>query len=73
MINLRTINTIRERSGGVCEACHTRPSTQVHHRRPKGIGGTTRVYTAEGLEDLCLKCHALRHGMTVVLDDDGDY
>lgn len=69
-IPCQTIKAVQERSGGVCELCHSRPATQVHHAKTKGMGGSTRVYTAEMLEDLCLKCHAAGHGYTVLLEND---
>ena len=74
VISSQTIKAVRERSGGVCEVCHQRPvHGPPHHEPPKGMGGTRRAYTAAMLKDLCLRCHAARHGQVVILDDDGDY
>ena len=55
--------TIRERSGGRCEAmipseC-TGIASEIHHRRTRGMGGTRRADTnlpANGLH-LCRECH----------------
>lgn len=48
-------------AGGWCERCgHYAMYGQIHHRRPRGMGGSTAVDTntaANGLW-LCGKCHA---------------
>lgn len=48
------------RAGGYCERCGQRAvDPQVHHRRPRGMGGTRRADTNEppaGLF-LCAACH----------------
>lgn len=31
------------RSGGICEVCGQARATNVHHRRPRGMGGTSRA------------------------------
>lgn len=67
---------IAHRSGGMCERCGVNRAVQIHHRRPRGIGGSRRPETnqaANGLH-LCNGCHAvtesdrdegLRHGWLV--------
>ena len=55
--------TIRERSGGVCEACGKVPATQVHHRLYKSRGGRGNV--ANGLAVCGFGnaggCHGIAH------------
>ena len=72
-ISFPMIEAVLERSRGVCELCRSRPAAQVHHIKPKGIGGSRRHYGPADLEALCLRCHAARHGQVIVLEDDGDY
>lgn len=67
---------VEARSGGVCERCGTNPAVQIHHRRPRSMGGSRRKDTnlpANGLS-VCVPCHcaiesdrdeALRHGWLV--------
>ncbi|MFD3426057.1 hypothetical protein [Nocardia fluminea] len=52
---------VRRRSGTVCEVCGARRANQIHHRRPRGAGGTRRPETnsPSALLDLCNECHAL--------------
>ena len=68
---------ITRRSQGVCERCGVNPAVQIHHRRPRAMGGTRRPDTnlpANGLH-VCPACHcaiesdreeALRHGWLVL-------
>ena len=54
-----------ERDGGCCVRCgiyggvHTFPPHQLHHRRPRGMGGTSRDDTNSpaNLVLLCAQCH----------------
>jgi 5-methylcytosine-specific restriction protein A len=52
---------IIERAQGMCERCgEAKPGMQVHHRRPRGMGGSRREDTnraSNGLY-LCADCHA---------------
>lgn len=53
---------IRERSGGRCEirwACDGDTATQIHHRRPRGMGGSRRPSTnlASNGINACTLCH----------------
>lgn len=55
---------IVERSSGYCECCGRCPDwrgIQVHHLRPKGMGGTMRIYEDSELIALCGKCHSAMH------------
>ncbi len=54
-----TVRLTRERSGGMCERCGQAPGQHVHHRQPRGAGGT-RLETANlpsNLLHLCRPCH----------------
>lgn len=45
---------VRDRSAGFCEVCGTRAGENIHHRAPRGMGGTKRdIHTAEWLLNLC--------------------
>jgi 5-methylcytosine-specific restriction enzyme A len=51
------------RDEGRCRRCG-RPATDVHHRRPKGMGGTSDLYIRLGLANLvclCRQCHDYIH------------
>lgn len=55
---------VEARSGGVCEVAAigcTGEATQMHHRRPKGMGGDKRPATnAPGnLLHVCYACHRM--------------
>lgn len=59
---------ILDRSSGWCELCGTEPVAQVHHRRPRGLGGTsdpTVNRAANGLA-VCAPCHDVIEGRSVV-------
>ncbi|QXW04037.1 hypothetical protein [Rhodococcus globerulus] len=53
---------IHDRSGRRCEvrqACHGDAAVQIHHRRPRGAGGSSLAWVnqaANGL-DVCSPCH----------------
>lgn len=54
----RTVEALFDRSGGNCERCGGF-GEQIHHRRPRGMGGTRRE-DANGLPalvHLCRLCH----------------
>ncbi len=64
MITTKDREIIRERSGGVCELCRSRPATNMHHRRPRGMGGTKqKIHTPAWILDTCGSgihgCHGL--------------
>lgn len=53
---------VHTRAKGVCERCECRPAAQVHHRIPRGAGGSSRnpaVHRLSALVALCEECHAL--------------
>lgn len=39
-ITKATREIVEERSSGVCEVCGQERATQMHHRRPRGMGGS---------------------------------
>ncbi len=52
---------ILERSQGQCEICGLAAPEQIHHRRPRGSGGSKAADTnraANGLA-ICSSCHAI--------------
>lgn len=59
----RTVrDLLKERSGGVCEvrvACEGSPAAQMHHRRPRGMGGSRDGLTnlPSNLLHICFACH----------------
>lgn len=58
---------IHARSGGVCELCGALPADQVHHRRPRGLGGTSdpTVNRAANGIGICAPCHDVVEGRSV--------
>lgn len=50
---------VKARSGGVCEVCGVAAAVHMHHRRPRGMGGSRApsTNTASNLLHLCLACH----------------
>lgn len=55
----RTVTQARERAGGLCERCGFAECQQLHHRRPRGMGGT-RDKAANAVANLlyvCYPCH----------------
>jgi 5-methylcytosine-specific restriction protein A len=65
------------RANGTCERCgFAAPAYQIHHRRPRGAGGSTAAdtNTASNALCVCISCHgaieanrsdALEHGWLV--------
>ena len=54
-------DTILARANGGCELCHFHHPEQIHHRRPRGAGGSKAADTnqaANGLA-LCAECHRM--------------
>ena len=56
-MNQNSVEAVRTRSLGACERCGTTSSTfwSLHHRRPRGMGGTKRadVHSVSNLIFLC--------------------
>jgi uncharacterized membrane protein len=50
---------VMARSGAVCERCHQRPPTEVHHLRYPPWG---TFDVPENLIAICRQCHAEIHG-----------
>lgn len=58
-----------EISQGLCEECHTHGDWRglsLSHTKPKGMGGTSHVYTIEEVKILCYPCHSLKHGISEI-------
>lgn len=54
---------VADRAAGICEKCGQAAATQLHHRRPKGIGGSRLADTNTTVNALavCSLCHAEIH------------
>ena len=70
------IELVTGRSGGNCECMSsgcTLIAEHLHHRRPKGIGGTRRPESqwASNALHVCLKCHLRIHAMPNWSRDNG--
>jgi 5-methylcytosine-specific restriction protein A len=50
---------VHARSGDWCERCGSARAVQIHHRRPRGMGGSTATdtNTASNALALCVGCH----------------
>lgn len=50
---------IRERANHLCEYCGVERGAEIHHRRPRGMGGTNQASTNEASNGLllCSGCH----------------
>lgn len=53
-------DAVTARNGGTCLCCDARPGEQVHHRKPRGMGGTSdpAVNRPSNLVWICAGCHA---------------
>lgn len=54
-------DTITDRAYGSCERCGlAAPAYQIHHRRPRGMGGSSREDTNTAANALftCVACHS---------------
>lgn len=63
-ISASTRTALAIRSQGRCEKCGTARAAQAHHRRPRGMGGTS-LTVKHGLASLihvCDRCHASIEG-----------
>lgn len=54
---------VADRAAGVCEKCGCAVATQLHHRRPKAIGGSRLADTnsSENAIACCEPCHSEIH------------
>ena len=55
-----TVELIFARSGHCCEICGNVMAEQIHHRRPRGMGGSRQDDTNSpaNLLHICAPCHA---------------
>lgn len=55
----RTVHLLHERAGGLCEICGFAEAQQIHHRQPRGMGGTRDLSTnaCSNLTFICHLCH----------------
>lgn len=52
---------LMKRSSGVCEVCGNARAEEMHHRRPRGMGGSkrTETNTASAGIHICSACHSM--------------
>lgn len=55
-----TRQLIWDRGNQICESCAVVPGTQIHHRKPRQLGGTRdeAINEPQNLLLLCNRCHA---------------
>jgi len=55
----QVVEVITIRSDGWCEICDSERATEIHHRRPRGMGGTQRDASSRASNGLhcCRTCH----------------
>ena len=58
---------VLERCDGLCERCGMALATDLHHRRPRGMGGDSRPDTGHAVNALalCRPCHSWVEGNRV--------
>ena len=59
-----------ERAGGRCEKCGKVAELEMHHIKPKRMGGTTYQYSLAEVIMLCNADHARVHGQRIAGDKD---
>ncbi|AXQ65196.1 HNH endonuclease [Gordonia phage Schmidt] len=54
------VSVVQERAAGICERCGFRQWQQLHHRRPRGMGGTRSkaANAPSNLLAVCFGCHS---------------
>ena len=57
----KTAQLVCARLYGMCLRCQEKPGSQIHHRLPRGMGGTSdpKINDPENLVWICYDCHAL--------------
>ena len=57
----KTAQLVCARLYGMCLRCQEKPGSQIHHRKPRGMGGTSdpKINDPENLVWICRECHAL--------------
>ena len=66
--HLLTLELLKE-CEGLCMCCHQWPDWRglsLSHTKPKGLGGTTHIYTKDELKLLCGSCHSRLHHLKEV-------
>lgn len=64
---------VNERDGGLCVRCGSE-ATDIHHRTPRGMGGSSDEetnYGLAGLVSLCRSCHDWVHANPAESYDNG--
>jgi hypothetical protein len=54
-----TVNVVVARADGSCERCRRGPVEQIHHRKPRGSGGSSdpAINNPSNLLAVCAPCH----------------
>ena len=60
----RLRNAILRAVGGVCQSCHKRAATEIHHKHPIRDGG--EIYDPGNLIPLCRRCHRAEHDISPI-------
>ena len=55
-----------EQDAPMCEHCRARPMVDVHHVRPRGMGGSKRRDDIANLVGLCRPCHSAAEALPEV-------
>lgn len=55
----KTVALVMDRAGNCCERCGRARPEQIHHRKPRGAGGTSdpEINSPVNLLALCSPCH----------------
>lgn len=71
--NEDTVKVVLARSNGACERCLRRPPEQLHHRKPRGSGGSSdpAINYPSNLLALCSQCHLEVEGDRTVSKEQG--
>ncbi len=44
MVTAKVRQLVRDRAHNMCERCHTAEATNLHHRTPRGMGGSRQAW-----------------------------
>jgi hypothetical protein len=68
-----TVKLVLARSDGSCERCRRRAPEQLHHRKPRGSGGSSdpAINYPSNLLALCSQCHLEVEGNRTVSKEQG--
>jgi hypothetical protein len=69
----KTAGLVLARADGSCERCLRRPPEQLHHRKPRGSGGSSdpAINSPANLLAVCSQCHLEIEGNRTVSKEQG--